>query len=279
MIAFMRRAAGYALTGSTREHRLLFLYGTGRNGKSVFLNTLLGMLSDYSRRAPSSLFLDARNESHPTSLAGLMGARLVVGSELPPGKTWNESIIKDLTGGDVVTARFMRQDFFDYLPQFTLMIAGNHQPSFRGIDEAIRARVCLVPFEVTIPEDERDPELENKLRDEWPEILRWAIGGAVEWQTQGLNPPERVLAASEEYFESEDLFGQFLAEITVEDKMGKITSKQLYNAYQSWAVGCGLNPWSTTVFGKAMKERGFKPTHTAKARGYSGLKLREDPEM
>lgn len=279
LIAFIRRAAGYALTGSTREHKLLFLYGTGRNGKSVFLNTLLGMLSDYSRRAPSNLFLDARNESHPTSLAGLMGARLVVGSELPPGKTWNETMIKDLTGGDVVTARFMRQDFFDYLPQFTLMIAGNHQPSFRGIDEAIRARVCLVPFEVTIPEDERDPELENKLKDEWSEILRWAIDGAVEWQKQGLNPPERVLAASEEYLESEDLFGQFLSETTVEDKRGEVTSKQLFIAYQSWAVGGGLKPWSSTAFGKAMTERGYERIKIAKARGYSGLKLSENPEM
>jgi len=257
LIALMRRAAGYALTGSTREHRLLFLYGTGRNGKSVYLNTFMGLLSDYSRRAPSSLFLDAKNESHPTGLAGLMGARLVVGSELPPGKTWNEPMIKDLTGGDVVTAHLMRQDFFDYLPQFTLMIAGNHQPSFRGIDEAIRARVCLVPFEVTIPEAERDPELENKLKAEWPEILRWAIDGAMDWQQQGLNPPERVLLASEEYLEGEDLFGRFLSEMTIEGKLDEISSRQLFIAYQSWAEMNGLKPWTIIAFGKAMTERGY----------------------
>jgi putative DNA primase/helicase len=168
VVEFMQRAAGYALTGRTTEHKLLFLYGTGRNGKSTFLDTLLWILNDYARRAAADIFLNSVGEKHATGLAGLQGARLVVGSELPAGKTWDEAVIKDLTGGDVVSARFMRGDFFDFKPQLTLMIAGNNQPSFRGVDEALRARVVLVPFTVTIPPEKRDPDLGEKLKAEAP---------------------------------------------------------------------------------------------------------------
>jgi putative DNA primase/helicase len=137
------------------------------------------ILNDYARRAAAETFLNSIGEKHATGLAGLQGARLVVGSELPVGKTWDEAVIKDLTGGDVVSARFMRGDFFDFKPQLTLMIAGNNQPSFRGVDEAIRARVVLVPFTVTIPPERRDKGLADKLKAEAPEILRWAIDGAL----------------------------------------------------------------------------------------------------
>lgn len=150
LVRFMQRAAGYALTGLTTEHKLLFLYGTGRNGKSTFLDLLRALWGDYSQKASAEAFLNSQMDRHPTDIAALNGARLVVGSELPKGKTWNEAVIKDLTGGENIRARFMRQDTFEFTPQLTLMIAGNTQPSFRGVDEAIRARVVLVPFTVTI---------------------------------------------------------------------------------------------------------------------------------
>ncbi|MBP9033771.1 MAG: hypothetical protein KBG29_07735, partial [Pseudomonadales bacterium] len=211
LIAFLQRAAGYALTGHTREHKLLFFHGVGRNGKSVFLNTLFGLFGDYGRRAPAATFIDSRGQ-HPTDLAGLHGARMVVASELPQGRAWNESVLKDLTGGDVITARLMRQDFFDFAPQFTLFLVGNHLPSFHSVDEAMRRRVVLVPFRVSIPQEEQDERLPEKLREEWPAILRWCLEGAAEWHRMGLAPPASVEAASAEYLDSEDSIGRFLAE-------------------------------------------------------------------
>ncbi|MDO8864045.1 phage/plasmid primase, P4 family [Haliea sp. E1-2-M8] len=279
LIEFLQRAAGYALTGHTREHKLFFFYGTGRNGKSVFLNTLFDLMADYSKRAAAQTFLDSHGERHPTDLAGLHGARLVAGSELPPGKIWNESVIKDLTGGDVITARFMRQDFFDYQPQFTLFIAGNHQPSFRGIDEAIRARVVLVPFSVTIPADERDPELPQKLQDEWPAILRWMVDGAVDWQRQGLAVPDSVKAASLEYLDAEDTLGEFLADNLIHAPGSRVSIAAMYERFTDWQRANGLsNVWSKIAMTKALKERGHQAVRLdAGTRGFSDVRLSTMP--
>jgi putative DNA primase/helicase len=156
---FLQRMAGYCLTGSTREHALFFLYGTGANGKSVLLNTLSGILGDYARSAPIETFTASNVERHPTDLASLRGARLVMAVETEEGRRWAESRIKVLTGGDKIAARFMREDFFEFIPQFKLIIAGNHKPGLRSVDEAIRRRFHLVPFTVTIPEEERDETL------------------------------------------------------------------------------------------------------------------------
>src|SRR5262249_34565131 len=150
---------GYALTGSTREHALFFLYGPGANGKSVFMNTVAAIVGDYAKTAPVDTFIEATHERHPTDLAGLMGARLVTASETQKGRRWDEAKVKTLTGGDKIAARFMRGDFFEYAPQFKLVISGNHKPSLRNVDEAIRRRFHLVPFTVTIPEQERDRDL------------------------------------------------------------------------------------------------------------------------
>jgi putative DNA primase/helicase len=259
MIAFVQRAAGYALTGHTREQKLLFAYGTGANGKSVYLNTLQWLLSEYAKRAPADTFLDSRGERHPTELAGLMGARLVVSSELPPGKSWNEAVIKDLTGSDVVSARFMRQDFFEYLPQFTLLIAGNHMPTFRGIDEAIRRRVLLVPFTVAIPKAERDPQLSEKLKAEGPAILRWCIHGAVAWYQQGLAAPASVEAASADYLDGEDLIGEFLSECVVHVAGAATPIGLVYARFSMWSSQRGLHtPWSQRALTCAMSERGLE---------------------
>lgn len=272
-IKFMQRAAGYALTGMTSEHKLLFLYGTGRNGKSVFMNTLVNLYGSYARRAPSAAFLNSQAEGHPTDLAGLHGARLVVGSELPKGKSWNEAVIKDLTGGDRITARFMRQDYFDFDPQLTLMIAGNNQPSFSGVDEAIRARVVLVPFSVTIPSDKRDPALAEKLQAEAPAILRWAIDGALEWQRRGLSVPASILAASEEYLDHEDLLGQFLADETCRAPEAFTLSSDLHQRFRQWCMTQELTPWSVHIFVKELRARGFQYNRRSHGRGFLELQL------
>ncbi|MCR9151915.1 MAG: phage/plasmid primase, P4 family [Rhodobacteraceae bacterium] len=274
VIGFMQRAAGYALTGMTNEHKLLFLYGTGRNGKSVFLNTLTWIWADYARRAAAETFLNTQNDKHATGIAGLQGARLVAGSELPKGRSWDESLIKDLTGGDRLTARFMRGDFFDFDPQLTLFIAGNNQPSFRGVDEAIRARVVLVPFLVTIPPEKRDKRLDEKLKAEGPAILRWAIDGALEWQRGGLSVPQAVAAASEEYMDDEDTLAQFLADETSADPMAFITTTDLHRRFAQWSERQGLHPWTLHTLRKELKSRGMKDHRKTIGRGFVGLKLK-----
>ena len=185
LAAFLQRICGYCLTGSTKEHALFFLHGTGANGKSVFIDTVAGILGDYHRTAPIETFTASPTDRHPTDIASLRGARLVTAVETEEGRRWDESKIKALTGGDMIAARFMRQDFFEYRPQFKLVIAGNHKPGLRSVDEAIRRRFHLIPFNVTIPEGERDLELAEKLRAEWPGILAWMIEGCLDWQRQG----------------------------------------------------------------------------------------------
>ena len=274
IIRFMQRAAGYALTGLTTEHKLLFLYGTGRNGKSTFLDTLQWIWGDYARRAPAATFLYSQTQQHPTDIAGMQGARLVVGSELPKGKTWDEAIIKDLTGGDRMTARFMRGDFFDFDPQLTLMIAGNNMPSFRGVDEAIRARVVLVPFTITIPAEKRDKALPEKLKAEAPAILRWAIEGALEWQRIGLAVPSRLVAASQEYFDDEDTLGQFLADETVAQTGAYLSASDIHQRFVQWCQSQGLQDWTQRTLVKELKTRGFEEAKNRGIRGIRGLKLK-----
>lgn len=275
IIDFIQRACGYALTGHTTEHKLLFFYGTGRNGKSVFMDTLAWLLNDYARKAPAETFLNSNVERHSTDIASLQGARLVVASELPRGKTWNEGVIKDLTGGGKMSARYMRQDFFEFEPQLTLMIAGNTMPSFRGIDEAIRARMVLVPFKVTIPAERRDPRLMEKLRAEGPAILRWCLHGVDMWQRRGLDVPPALRAASTEYFEAEDVVGLFLAD-EVEVVEGAFSASQdLHARFSQWAEKQGLGAWTQTTLIKELRGRGFTDAKgTGGKRGLKGLRLK-----
>ena len=180
--AYLHRMIGYCLTGSIREHALFFAFGTGGNGKGVMINTITGILAAYAAVASMDTFTASPGDRHPADLAMLRDARLVTAQETEEGRRWAESRIKALTGGDPITARFMRQDFFTFEPVFKLLIAGNHRPGLRGVDEAIRRRMNLLPFTVTISAGDRDPELPEKLRKEWTGILAWAIKGCLEWQ-------------------------------------------------------------------------------------------------
>jgi P4 family phage/plasmid primase-like protien len=255
--AYLQRVAGYCLTAITREHALFFCYGTGSNGKSVFLNTLTGILGDYAAVAPMEAFMASRNERHPTDLAGLRGARLVTAQEIEDGQCWAESKIKALTGGDPISARFMKQDFFTFTPQFKLVIAGNHKPALRTVDEAIRRRLHLIPFQVTIPEDERDQQLAEKLKAEWPGILQWAIDGCLEWQQIGLVPPPCVTAATEDYLEAEDSVSQWLAECCCVDKTYSECGSDLFANWKAWAEKSGEPVGSHKRFAQALADRGF----------------------
>jgi putative DNA primase/helicase len=206
LIRFIQQFLGYSLTGDISEHALLFGCGPGGNGKGVLINTVTGVLADYAVVAAMDTFTTSYSDKHPTDLARLRGARFVTASETERDKPWAEARIKQLTGGDKISARFMRQDFFEFWPQFKLMIVGNHKPALHTVDDAARRRFNIVPFEnrPLVP----DPDLQDKLRAEWPAILRWMIEGALDWQANRLARPPVVQTATEVYFSDQDVFGQ-----------------------------------------------------------------------
>lgn len=230
---FLQRWCGYCLTGDTREHALIFLYGPGGNGKSVLLNTISQLMGDYATTAAMDTFTSSRGDKHPTELALLKGARMVAASETEEGRAWAESRIKQMTGGDPITARFMRQDFFTYQPQFKLTIVGNHAPALVNVDDAARRRFNIVPF--TVKPKNPDRELETKLKAEWPAILQWMIDGCIAWQQDGLRCPDSVKAATAEYFGQQDLTAQWLEECTRLEPDNRSLFESSANLFRSWS--------------------------------------------
>ena len=267
LIAFLQRVAGYCLTGSTSEHALFFLYGTGANGKSTFLNAITGAIGDYCRTAPIETFTASPSDRHPTDLAGLRGARLVTAVETEEGRRWAESKIKTLTGGDKIAARFMRQDFFEYTPQFKLLIAGNHKPGLRSVDEAIRRRLHLIPFTITIPAEERDPGLPDKLKAEAPGILNWMIGGCLQWQQIGLAPPKVVTDATAAYLEAEDAMAAWIADCCQLDPNAWARTIDLFASWSAWAQKAGEYVGAQKKFVERLESR---PGISAKRQRYGG---------
>jgi putative DNA primase/helicase len=276
LVDYLQRVSGYALTGITREHALFFGYGTGGNGKGVFLGTLGGILQDYAAVAPMEVFLFSHTDKHPTDLAGLRGARLVTAQETEEGRRWAETKIKTLSGGDPIPARFMRQDFFTYVPQFKLFIAGNHKPGLRGVDEAIRRRFNLIPFTVTIPKDERDKELAAKLKGEWPGILQWMIEGCSKWLREGLNPPSVVRQATENYLAAEDTLARWIEEECAVDPSYFGTIAALFASWKTWTEAAGEFTGSKKRLSQQLTDRGFRSDQTgpARDRGFFGIALR-----
>ena len=258
--AYLKRMIGYCLTGSIREHAMFFGYGTGGNGKGVMINTATGIMRDYACVASMDAFTASAFERHSADLAMLRGARLVTAQETEEGRRWAESRIKALTGGDPITARHMRQDFFTFSPVFKLLIAGNHRPGLRGVDEAIRRRMNLLPFTVTIPASDRDPELPEKLKAEWPGILAWAIEGCLEWQDSGLCPPAAVVDATADYLDAEDALASWFAECCMDDTDVNATplpSSLLYSSWRTWAERAGEFVGPQKRFVQAMVSKGY----------------------
>lgn len=278
LVAFLQRVAGYALTGDTSEHALFFYYGTGGNGKSVFINALIGCLGDYHKTSAIETFTASGADRHPTDLAGLRGARLVTAVETEEGRRWAESKIKSLTGGDKISARFMRQDFFEFMPIFKLIIAGNHRPGLRSVDEAIRRRFHLIPFTVTIPESERDEQLGEKLKAEWPGILNWMIEGCLAWQRDGLCPPDAVKSATAAYLEAEDALAAWIEDAGEADPDAWESTQVLYRSWKSWAERAGEHPGTLRKFSQRLEDRGEafgirKTRNGIGQRGFSGLSV------
>jgi putative DNA primase/helicase len=273
LAAFLRRMAGYALTGTTHEHALFFLHGSGANGKSTLLNALTGITGDYHTTAAIETFTASQQEHHSTDLAGLRGARLVTSVETEEGRRWAESKIKALTGGDKIAARFMRQDYFQFTPTFKLVIAGNHKPGLRSVDEAIRRRFHLVPFTVVIPLEQRDKNLGERLRAEWPGILAWMIDGCLDWQKRGLAPPDAVTSATAAYLEAEDALAAWLDEVGTRDPNGWESTKMLFASWKTWADSASEHAGTMKRFVQNLDARGFTPERRRHARGFRGFRI------
>ncbi len=273
VIAYLQRYAGYCATGETKEHALAFCYGTGRNGKGVFLETVSRILGDYARTANMDTFMEKTHAAHSTELARLRGARLVITEEAASGGRWNEARIKHVTGGGKITAHLMRQDDFEFTPSFKLLIAANHKPMLRSVDEAIKARIHLVPFNITIPPEERDKDLLQKLEAEWPQILGWMLDGCAQWQLVGLNVPQYIMDATEQYVEAEDVLGQWLEECC--ERKDRMEGASGYRSYSAWCERQGEKTQSRRTWSNALVERGFEPCKgTGGTRMFAGLTLK-----
>jgi putative DNA primase/helicase len=277
MLGFLQILVGYVLTGQTVEHVLAFLFGPGGNGKSVFLNVLTRLMGDYAVTAPMDAFAAAQGERHSTELAMLAGARLVTASETQEGRAWDEARIKAVSGGDPITARFMRQDNFTFKPRFKLLISGNFQPVLRNVDPAMRRRLLMLPFTRTPARP--DPDLEQKIWGEAPAIMAWAIRGCLAWQDEGLPRPEAVTLATDTYFTDQDGFGEWLEASTEIGGAGSFAAAaDLFASWKGFCEAAGERPGTAKTLGAKLRRRGL--TNVARRIGgkptkvWLGLSLR-----
>jgi putative DNA primase/helicase len=273
LIAFLRRICGYCLTGITTEQALFFVHGPGGNGKSVFLRTVADIIGDYHTAAAIETFTTSKSERHPTDLAHLRGARLVTATETDGDRNWAESRIKVLTGGDKIAARYMRGDFFEFIPSFKLIFAGNHVPHLRSVDEAMCRRIHLLPFLVTLPADERDKQLLEKLKAESPGILLWMIQGCLEWQTTGLRPAEVVETATKTYLDAEDAIASWIDECCRRDAQAWESRAALFASWSEWAIKAGEPAGSSKDLVRNLAARGYPEKRKHAGRGFYGLKI------
>ncbi|MGH8696028.1 MAG: phage/plasmid primase, P4 family [Burkholderiales bacterium] len=282
-IAFLQRALGYSLTGDTREQCFFVPWGAGANGKTTLTRTVFRLLGDYAAGTRADAFMVKYGDTIPNDIARLKGARFVLASEAEENQRLAESLVKGITGGDVLTARFMRSEYFDFVPALKLWLATNHRPVIRGTDHAMWRRVRLIPFTVTIPDAERDATLSEKLAAEAPGILAWLVAGCRAWRGGGLSVPESVRAATGEYRAAMDVLGAFIAERCAVDADGTIAARELYAEYAAWCMSSNEKPITRKAFGLRLAERGFTATRTEYERAWHGLRLRTpldptDPE-
>jgi putative DNA primase/helicase len=277
---FVQRLIGYCLTGDVSEQVLPFLHGPGANGKTTLINAILAMTGDYGQQAAPDLLL-AKHGAHPTELADLFGARLVVSVEVEDGRRLAESLVKQLTGGDKIKARRMREDFWQWDPTHKVLLVANHRPVVRGTDHAIWRRIKLVPFDVTIPKEKQDQRLPEQLRAELPGILAWAVRGCLAWQREGLGEPEEVKAATATYRSEQDALAGFIQECCFVSPHAEARATALYEAYQGWCRANGEHEENQRRFGGRLRERGFESCDITSGafkgrKAWRGIGLRSD---
>ena len=274
--SYLQRVAGYCLTGLTREQCFFVLWGSGANGKSVFLGTLQSLLGDYARSTPAMTLLGKqRADGASPDLARLVGARLVAASEPPDGCRFAAETVKAMTGQDRIVCRPLYRDFFEYQPRFKVLLATNHKPEAADDDEAMWRRIRLIPFQAVIAPQDRDKRLLERLRDELPGVLNWAVRGAVEVWSHGLGSARKVVTATESYRSEMDVFSEWFDQCAIEDPPAVTPTADLRESCQAWFLQQSQPPLSAKKFTQRLEARGFSLVRTGKARCIKGLALRD----
>jgi putative DNA primase/helicase len=277
-VAFVQRLVGYFLTGSTCEQVLAFCYGSGSNGKTVFVRILQDLLGPFAIQCPTGMLIEARHERPTTDQADLRGKRLGVCAETPSGMYWNEPLVKQLTGSDRMKARRLYQDFEEFEPTHKLIVCGNYKPRVRGQDLGIWRRIRLIPFERTFAEQDRDPRLMERLRAEMSGILAWAVEGCVLWQRDGLGTSAKVKGATSDYRQESDVLAQFVAECCAVGTANVVSRAALYHAFAGWMQAQGDQHYPRQKgFAELVRGHGYdecwRTINGSKARCWLGIGL------
>ncbi len=277
LLMYIQKAMGYALTGATSEQCMFILWGKGRNGKSTFLNTVKKILGDYTAQAQPETLMTRRNNdggAPRSDLMALRGARFVTASEGEKGQQLAEALIKQLTGGEVISCRGLYQTSqVEFEPKFKIFFATNYKPQITGTDLGIARRIRMIPFNYTVPADQIDDELQRKLLNEAPGILNWMVEGCYKWQEEGLGVPETVKKATDEYLADNDQVETFLAECCVRASGCRARIGSLYEAYQEWAADSVDQVLNLKNFGQALAEKGFRKKRLSSGMFAVGLGL------
>jgi putative DNA primase/helicase len=274
VITFVQTVAGWALTGDISEQTMFILFGSGANGKSTFLNTIMYLLGDYAIATPTETFMRKNGDQYTNDIARLRGTRFVTTTEAEQGRRLSEPLIKKITGNDQMTARFLYGEFFNFIPTFKIFMATNHKPVIKGTDHGIWRRIKLIPFTTRIPEEKQDKHLEVKLREEASGILNWLLEGTARWKREGLKVPAAILNATDEYRGEMDVIGNFLKECCIQKPEVSIRIRELFKAYSDWCDENNEHGVSERFFGLRLKEMGFEQGRTSEARYWCGLGLR-----
>ncbi len=273
-MGYLQRLAGYCLTGDVSEQVFFYFWGTGANGKSVFTKVLVEILGTYAGSAPPGMLKATNQDRHPTEVAALKGLRLVTAPEMEKGAALALNKLKLLTGGDRLIARKMRQDFSEFDPTFKLCLVGNALPRVTDVDEAVRRRLRIIPFTVTIPSEQRDLGLVGKLLDEADGILAWAVQGCLEWQRHRLGVPERLRKLTEDHLDDAEPLTRFVEECCEANVLFSVGSSDLYKAFSRWAEGADFDPMSQKTFVQRLEDTGYKRRRGAGKRFISGLRVK-----
>ena len=277
LIDYMQRAVGYSLSGSTEEQMMFILHGNGRNGKSVFLDIVTELFGTYSTNIqPQAIMVKQQSSNANPDIAKLAGARLVTTTEPNDGNRFDEGLIKQLTGGDRVTARFLYEDEFEFTPQFKLWMATNHKPFIRGTDDGIWRRMAIVPFSVQIPEHKVDRKLTHKLRREITAIMQWAVEGYLKWQQDGLKEPIIIKQQRDEYRTEMDSIEAFIQECCTLDNKSSVQASALFQAYDDWSRTNNEYRMSSTKFGREVGKK--FPKFRSNGTYYKGIAIRDGHE-
>jgi putative DNA primase/helicase len=274
LIRFIQTAAGWAITGDTSEQSMFILFGTGANGKSTFLNTIMNLLGDYAIATPTETVMKMSGDQITNDIARLRGTRFVTTTEAEQGRRLSEPLIKQITGNDRMTARFLYGEFFSFVPTFKIFMATNHKPVIKGTDYGIWRRIKLIPFTTTIEEERQDKNLEQKLMDEGPGILNWILEGTVRWRTEGLKTPPDITRATDEYRGEMDVIGNFIKERCIQGAGCSIRARELFKAYQDWCDENNEHACSERFLGLRLKELGIEQKRYGDGRYWQNLGIK-----